>query len=126
MSRGVNVVAMLFAVVLAVSFMGSIGAYSAVDAGSYSTDATDDTNRIVNVFEDQSSSVTGVAELDPVASFIIGGLDTLTVMWIIISDTSELLVLIGAPTELADALEQFARLAFGLMLLYVIVRVRLD
>lgn len=126
MSRGVQVVAFLFCMVLAVSFLGSVGAFAAVDAGTYDTQATDDTNRIVQVFEDQGSSLTGVAELDPIASFIIGGLDTLTVMWIIVTDAGELFELYGVPTALADQLEILSKLAFGLMIVYVIVRVRLD
>lgn len=126
MSRGIQIVAFLFCMVLATSFMGTIGAFAAVNAGTYDTQATDDTNRIVEVFEDQGSSVTGVAALDPIASFIIGGLDTIEVMWIVVTDAGELFELYGVPTELADVLETLSKLAFGLMIVYVIVRVRLD
>lgn len=119
MSRGIQASVFLICMTLAVTFMASVGAYSAVDAGSYSTQATSDVNRIVEAVEQPESPGGGPAALDPILGLTVGALNTMQVFWVIVSDTSELFVLYGAPIELANQLETLVRVALGLTFVYL-------
>lgn len=114
MSRGINAAVWVLAAMFAVTMLGGLGFYGLADS-AYSTPA-DDTNRVVEALEEPSGSTAsgqGVVE-----SFTVGALDILQVLWIAVTDTSEVIMLFLPFQPIAFVGEQLARLAMGLTFAY--------
>lgn len=124
MSRGITASIMLICVVLAVSIMAQLGAYDAVNAGTYATaQGDDDVNRIIDAVDEPSGSITGVAEIDPFLGLALGAIDTAQIFWIVATDTEELVYLLagggGYIQPIAKAVETLVKIALGITFLYL-------
>lgn len=99
---------------LSITMLSGMGYYAAVGGQAYSNPAGGDVNRLIDTLSDQQGTDTGTGLLD---SFTVGGANALQIFWIVISDTSELVMLFFPIPAVANAVETLAQIAFGLMFL---------
>lgn len=113
--RGINAVIAVLVFALAIAALSGSGYFVAVGAPTYDDPATGDTNRILDALGDQSGTDQGGNS--PIEGFTTGALNTLQVFWIIVTDTSELVMLFMPVQAWANAVETMVHVAFGLAFL---------
>lgn len=122
MARGINAAVWVFAALLAVSMLSGLGFYQLGDTGFQQPG--DQTNRVLDILEDPSGSAAGGQGV--VESFTVGALNGLQILWVLITNTSEVVMLFIPFQPVANMLEALARLAYGLLVVQAMLRVILE
>lgn len=110
MARGIQAAVWVFAILLSLQLLANVGFLALADT-QYASPG-DSQNRVVDRLEDSEGSAAsgqGVVE-----SFTKGGLDQIQIFWILITDTSEVVMVFIPFQPIADTIELLARLAMGL------------
>jgi hypothetical protein len=118
MSKGVTAMMLVVGVLLSVTVLAALGFYAGIGM-QYPENANQQVQDAAEDFTGQEATDRsgGSAQQD----FTTSAADTLSAGWEIISNTSGVLqLLVMFPKVLADAIQSFIRIAFGLMFLFFI------
>lgn len=111
MSKGIAAFVIVLSVIMAISMLSGIGYYSELRV-NYDAGYNDDVAAAADVLVGQEASNTGSSVF---TDFTVGGANALRTAWQVLANTSGVLqLLFGLPPAVADPLERFFQLIFGL------------
>lgn len=112
MSKGIASFVVILAVIMSISVLAGIGFYDSLQVNYTGDQHNEDVQAAADAMTNQESTTTGT---NPIEDFTVGAGTTLSAAWQVISNTSGVLqLLFGLPQGVAEAMQTFIRIIYGI------------
>lgn len=112
MSKGIAAFVVVLSIMMSISVLAGLGFYDNLNVDYTDDQYNDDVQSAADALTSQNSTTSGT---NPIEDFTVGAGTSLQTIWQVLGNTSGVLqLLFGVPAVLADKLELFFQIIFGI------------